>query len=175
MAQYVRENNSQNANSTPPDERFWDKVRWGGNFNFNIGAFTFIEVSPMATYLFNNRFSAGLGLNYMYLERNFIGSNQKFTTNTFGGRTFGRAHVWENFFVQGEVLGLNVPTFRSFDNSLDRKWFVMPGLGAGYTQPLGGRGFAFLTVTYYFNSSDEAFPYLYSPFRPFVVNAGFAF
>ncbi|MFK8061335.1 MAG: hypothetical protein AB8B78_14765 [Polaribacter sp.] len=57
---------------------FWDNVRFGGGFTLGFGSQTTIGISPSAVYDFNNGFSLGTGLTYIYSE---IGS---FTTNVYG-------------------------------------------------------------------------------------------
>jgi long-subunit fatty acid transport protein len=57
---------------------FWDHVRFGGGFSLAFGNQTTIGVSPSAIYDFDNGFSVGTGVNYIYRE---IGA---FTTNVYG-------------------------------------------------------------------------------------------
>jgi long-subunit fatty acid transport protein len=47
---------------------FWDHVRFGGGFTLGFGSGTTIGISPSAVYDFDNGFSVGTGLNYVYSE-----------------------------------------------------------------------------------------------------------
>ena len=57
---------------------FWKNVRYGGGFSMSFGNQTTIGISPSAIYAFDNGFSLGTGVTYMYSE---IGD---FTTNVYG-------------------------------------------------------------------------------------------
>lgn len=57
---------------------FWDNVQFGGGFSLGFGNQTTIGISPSAIYNFNNVFSLGTGLNYLYSEIN------DFTTSVYG-------------------------------------------------------------------------------------------
>ena len=58
---------------------FWDNVKFGGGFTLNFGNQTTIGISPSAVYQFNNGFSLGTGITYVYSE---IGD---LSTNVYGG------------------------------------------------------------------------------------------
>ncbi len=58
---------------------FWNNVRFGGAFTLGFGTQTTIGITPSAIYEFQNGFSLGTGLTYIYSE---IGD---FTTNVYGG------------------------------------------------------------------------------------------
>lgn len=57
---------------------FWDHVQFGGGFSLGFGNQTTIGISPSAIYNFNNGFSLGTGVNYLYSEIN------DFTTSIYG-------------------------------------------------------------------------------------------
>lgn len=57
---------------------FWKNVRYGGGFSMSFGNQTTIGISPSAIYAFDNGFSLGTGVTYIYSE---IGD---FTTNVYG-------------------------------------------------------------------------------------------
>ena len=58
---------------------FWKNVRYGGGFTMSFGNQTTIGISPSAVYDFQNGFSLGTGLTYIYSE---IGAS---TTNVYAG------------------------------------------------------------------------------------------
>lgn len=45
---------------------FWDNVRFGGGVSMSFGSQTTIGISPSAIYNFDNGFSLGTGLTYVY-------------------------------------------------------------------------------------------------------------
>ncbi|AUC84567.1 hypothetical protein CW731_04285 [Polaribacter sp. ALD11] len=57
---------------------FWNNVQFGGGFTVGFGNQTTIGISPSAIYNFNNGFSLGTGLNYLYSEIN------DFSTSVYG-------------------------------------------------------------------------------------------
>lgn len=67
------------AMSQQKKSEFWENVRYGGGFSMSFGNQTTIGISPSAIYDFDNGFSLGAGVNYVYSE---IGS---VTTNVYGG------------------------------------------------------------------------------------------
>ena len=144
---------------------FMDRVYFGGNFSFNVGTrLTFIDVSPLAGYMVNDKFSVGLGATYLYLSREFqvfpSGDRFKVQNSVYGGRTFLRHSVIENFFAHAEFETLNTE-FPTFDGSqgTTREW--VPGLfiGGGTFQPIFGRGGVNLTVLLNLLHDDLRSPY----------------
>jgi long-subunit fatty acid transport protein len=57
---------------------FWDNVQFGGGFTIGFGNQTIIGISPSAIYRFDNGFSLGTGVNYLYSEIN------DFSTSVYG-------------------------------------------------------------------------------------------
>ncbi|QTE23583.1 hypothetical protein [Polaribacter cellanae] len=58
---------------------FWNHVQYGGGFTVGFGNNqTTVGISPSAIYNFNNGFSLGTGVNYLYSKIN------DFTTNVYG-------------------------------------------------------------------------------------------
>ena len=55
---------SMNSHAQKTD--FWENVQYGGGFTVNFGNQTTIGVSPSAVYNFNNGFSLGTGVTYIY-------------------------------------------------------------------------------------------------------------
>ena len=45
---------------------FWENVKFGGGFTVNFGSQTTIGISPSAVYNFDNGFSLGTGVTYIY-------------------------------------------------------------------------------------------------------------
>ncbi|MDX6746220.1 hypothetical protein SHK09_05395 [Polaribacter sp. PL03] len=57
---------------------FWSHVQYGGGFTLGFGSQTTIGISPSAIYNFDNGFSLGTGLSYLYSEIN------DFSTSVYG-------------------------------------------------------------------------------------------
>ncbi|MEO9570175.1 MAG: hypothetical protein ABJH82_06095 [Polaribacter sp.] len=57
---------------------FWEHVRYGGGFSLSFGNQTTIGISPSTIYDFDNGFSLGAGVNYIYNEVASV------TTNVYG-------------------------------------------------------------------------------------------
>lgn len=126
----------------------------GGNFAFNFGNPSFVDVSPSIGYLFTDQLLGGIGATYTYLKSN------GFSFSFYGGRVFGRHKLFDNVFANAEMDFLNVP-----DNLLgngrdgERRWLVSPLIGAGYVIPFGSRGGLQATLLYNLNYQQ-----LYSPY-----------
>lgn len=144
---------------------FMDRVFFGGNFSFNVGTqFTYIDVSPLAGYMVNDKFSVGLGATYSYLSREFqtfpSGDRFKLQNSIYGGRAFLRHSIFDNFFAHAEFESLNteLPTFDGSQGTI-REW--VPGLlvGGGVFRQLFGRGGVNLTVLINLLHDDLRSPY----------------
>lgn len=144
---------------------FKDRFYFGGNFSFNVGnRLTYIDVSPLAGYMVNDKFSVGLGATYLYLSREFevfpSGDRFKVQNSVYGGRAFLRHSVIDNFFAHVEFESLNTE-FPTFDGSqgTTREW--VPGLfiGGGMFQPVFARGGVNITVLYNLLHDELRSPY----------------
>lgn len=156
---------------------FMDRVYFGGNFSFSIGTqFTNIEVSPLAGYMINDKFSVGLGATYLYLSREFqifpSGDRFKVKNSVYGGRAFLRHMVIDDFFAHAEFETLNTefPSFDGFQGTT-RAW--VPGflVGGGLFQPVFGRGGVNLTVLINLLHDDLRSPYN----SAFIIRGGLSF
>ncbi|MFP4092945.1 MAG: hypothetical protein ACLFUB_00575 [Cyclobacteriaceae bacterium] len=144
------------------DNKLWDKISLGGNFNLQFGNITFIDISPMVGYRVTNRFTAGPGFTYRYLKfRGFEGSS------IYGGRVFARHMVGRQFFAHGEYENLNAEFVQ--DDRLVRNWVPGLFLGGGIFQPMGNRGGVTLSALYNVMHDNLRSPYN----SPWVINVGF--
>jgi hypothetical protein len=150
-------NESQNA-----DERFKDKLFFGGNFGLQFGSITFVDLSPLIGYKVNKKLWAGVGVIYQYYHRNDTYYN--FTTNIYGGRLFGRYFITDNFFGQGEVEYLNLEAYDAF---YPRRVDVTNVLGGiGYIQRFAPNSGIVAMILYNFNQSR------YTPYNNPVIRVG---
>lgn len=134
---------------------FWDNVQFGGGFTLGFGTQTTIGISPSAIYNFDNGFSLGTGLTYIYSE---IGD---FTTNVYGGSIISLYQI-PNVGIQlsGEFehsFAKQMDSFRTFNTNFPALY-----LGAAYNQGRFAFGFRY-DVLYDENKSVYA-----SPFSPIV-------
>jgi len=145
-------------------DTFFDRVYVGGNFSLQFGNITAIDISPLAGYMFDQNWSAGLGISYQYLRYNDF----DVSTNLYGGRAFVRRNLFDNIFAYAEYENLNFELFNPFDASLSREWVAGFFVGGGIFYPIGPRsGFNF-TVLYNLKYDDLRSPYT----SPIVVRAG---
>lgn len=134
---------------------FWDNVQFGGGFTLGFGTQTTIGISPSAIYNFDNGFSLGTGLTYIYSE---IGD---FTTNVYGGSIISLYQI-PNVGIQlsGEFehsFAKQTDSFGTFNTNFPALY-----LGAAYNQGRFAFGFRY-DVLYDENKSVYA-----SPFSPIV-------
>ena len=134
---------------------FWDNVRFGGGFTLNFGNQTTIGISPSAIYQFDNGFSLGTGLTYVYTE---IGSS---TTNIYGGSVISLYQIPK---IGIQLSGEYEYSFAKQTNTINSVKTEFPALylGAAYNQGRFAFGFRY-DVLYDENKSVYA-----SPFSPIV-------
>ena len=134
---------------------FWDNVQFGGGFTLGFGSQTTIGISPSAIYNFDNGFSLGTGLTYIYSE---IGD---FTTNVYGGSIISLYQI-PNIGIQvsGEFEQSVAKQTNSFGSTKTN--FPALYLGAAYNRGRFAFGFRY-DVLYDENKSVYA-----SPFSPIV-------
>ena len=144
---------------------FKDRVYVGGGFGASISSFyTNIEVSPLAGYMLTDRWSAGLGLTYIYSNNKFWDIKQNIT----GGRVFTRYQLFNFLFAHSEYEHLFLK-IKEFANTPQESTYSIdvPGLliGGGLSSGSGARSMAYLMVLYnvihdparYYNESPVLF------------------
>ncbi len=156
---------------------FKDRLYFGGNFSANLGfggGASFVDISPLLGYMINEDLSVGVGATYLYVSREFIilPSNDRFrvSNSVYGGRTFLRHSILDNYFLHTEFETLNTEVL--VNNGTDqtvREW--VPGffIGGGTFQPIFGKGGVNITVLYNLLYNDVKSPYG----SAWVVRAGF--
>jgi hypothetical protein len=142
--------------------KFMDRVFFGGNLGAQFGTLTMVNVAPMVGYRITDRWSVGTRLQYQYFRENING----FDTHVFGGSTFSRFFVFDNFFAHAEyelINGLFAP------NNPGRVSIPHFFLGGGYLFRFNNKfGLAF-TALY------EVLQRNYSPYRNPIINAGITY
>lgn len=151
----------------PEDNKFMDRVYFGGNFNLQFGNVTFIDVSPLVGYMVTDKFSTGVGVTYQYLNYKFL----DYQSNIYGGRVFGRHNIGQQFFALTEIESLNVEfpkLFPTGERVWVREWVPGVFVGGGIFQPFGRRGGVNLSALYNLTYERGKSPYA----NPWVIRAG---
>lgn len=125
------------------DAAWKDRVYLGGGGGFNGGTsngykYWSISVSPVVGYMVTSNFSVGTGITYQ--RTTYSDFNVNYTQ--YGVMPFVR-YNFNQLFLTAEYNYINLPTSAYQPNSLsssDRFFKSRMLFGAGYTQPLGGRG-----------------------------------
>jgi len=176
-----------------PKDNFWRRVAVGGNVGFQFGSVTGITVSPEIRIRTFDQLYMGVGFTYQYfLFRDYyydIKNNQTidFSSNVFGGRFYLRYYLrsifssWlGNIFAHAEyeymayLQPFHYDPFGMIIDPYNNR--LAPGqttvsynsvlVGAGYSQPVGGR--VFMDILILFNLNDT----YYSPYSNPVFRLG---
>ena len=94
---------SSSAQKNKP--RFIDRIVIGGNLGASFGTFTFVQIAPQVGYRVTEKWTTGVGANYMY-----------FSSPGYVGQAIYGGSVWSNYVITGglfatttyEVLNRNV-------------------------------------------------------------------
>lgn len=120
---------SQESN-VPQQTNLLDNVRFGGGFGLNFGNnSTTFSVSPSAIYDFNDSFSLGLGVSYLYNKRNNLKSN------VFSGSILSLYNPFKKFLPELQLSAEYEHLFvnRSFANTKDTYNYPALHMGIAYT------------------------------------------
>lgn len=128
----------------------WDKVYTGGGLGLQFGAVTLVNIAPDIGYKITERYSAGIGLRYMYFaDRRYT---PPYELNIYGASIFNRFIVTSFFFLHGEYEVLNGPWNQQFPKNrfnLNNVW-----VGGGLRQ---GAGNASINIMALWNLNDEGY------------------
>ena len=176
-----------------PKDNFWRRMAVGGNVGFQFGTVTGIMISPEVRVRTFDQLYVGIGFTYQYfMYRDYyydFKSNEylDFSSNVFGGRIYLRYYLrsifnnWlGNIFAHAEYeyLAYIEPYHYDINGHILDPYnnIVSPGkttvsynsilVGAGYSQPLGGR--VFMDVLLLFNLNNS----YYSPYSNPVFRIG---
>ena len=127
----------------------WDRVYMGGGIGLQFGVVTFVNVAPDIGYKITERYSAGVGLRYMYFADNTY--SPPFKIDIYGASVFNRFIVTDFFFLHGEYEVLNGPWNQNISTrfNITNVW-----VGGGLRQ--GGDG-ASLNLVVLWNLNDEGY------------------
>lgn len=121
---------SQNSKEHQTKSNFWNNVQFGGGLGLGFGnGYTNVMIAPSGIYNFNEYVSAGLGLQYSYVEdRDF------YQSNIYGGSIIGLFNPIPELQLSTEIEQLRVNSkfdtiYGTFSDSF---WNTALFLGAGY-------------------------------------------
>lgn len=151
-----------------------DRIFIGGNLGLQFGSTTYIDISPIIGYKITEKFHAGIGVTYSYIDTKAIIYNSivKYNSSNYGGRVFGRYFVWQNAFAYSEFefLNIGIPVYNTATNDVKIFRENVPGLyiGGGYAQPIGEN--AALIIMGLYNLIEDQ----YSPDQNPIFRIGFS-
>lgn len=143
-------------------ERFLDRIFFGGNLGLQFGTVTFIDFSPLAGYRINDKLSAGIGVTYQYYH--YQDRYIDFQTNVYGGRIFGRYFFTNYLFAHAEYEYLNLEAFDFRRRRVDVGSLMA---GGGYYQRFSDRAGIMAMLLYNFTES------VYTPYTNPIFRVGF--
>ncbi len=163
---------------TEPPPSPVQRIFYGGDLDLAFGTVTQISLSPQAGYRITNRFSAGVGIDYMFVYSEFY----NFKGSIFGGNVFASFTVIKSigdlipFFrtdmgilIYGQFSYTNMGKFYTVLSAEELMWIASPMLGLGFQVPIGRRSYMVLSVMYNFNES------MYSLYSNPVVKISYQF
>lgn len=159
---------AQRSNNPMSKLSFKDRLYFGGDITLSVsGAATIVGAAPMLGYRITDKWSAGLGVSAYYFNvRTF-----NYATSFYGGNVFSRFLITDNIFAQSEYHIVNTDVAYSTSTEIIRTreniplWYV----GGGYRQPVGGSGFASISVLFDLIGDPRA------PYPNPTIRAGFNF
>ncbi|HNO71766.1 MAG TPA: hypothetical protein PKO16_08355 [Bacteroidia bacterium] len=136
----------------PAKEPFlsWDRVYIGGGLGLQFGNITLVNISPDIGYRITKRYSAGVGLRYIYFSDKYY----NYTQNIYGGSVFNRFNITDFLFAHAEYEVLNGEWTRHFPRyNLINIW-----VGGGLQQSMGNSSFNVMALWNLNESIDNPFP-----------------
>lgn len=154
------------------------RIFYGGNLDLAFGTVTQISLSPQVGYRITNRFSAGIGIDYMFLYSEYY----NFKGSIFGGNVFASFAVIKSLgelisflntdigvLICGQFSYTNMGKFYTTFLGDEPMWIASPMLGLGFQAPIGRRSYMLLSIMYNFDES------LYSLYSNPVVKISYQF
>ncbi len=112
---------------------FSDRIYTGGGMQLSLGSnLIIVGASPIAGYMITPKFSAGLGVTYLYYKF----KSPDISTSIYGGKVFTRYNVFNPVFLYSEYELLSFD-FTLTDGMDNRETVPALNVGGGISQPLG--------------------------------------
>jgi hypothetical protein len=149
------------------------KVFTGGQFGFNLGNSTSIELSPILGYYTCPYFSFGAGCGYQYYRYRYPFSNQSEHINIYSARVFTRIHPVNFLFAHAEFEHLRYRNNAAIFPHLPHDEIITAQgilLGAGYMEMISDYFGSYIMLLWNFNETPNT-PYA-NPIIRFGVEIG---
>ena len=150
---------------TPRPSAIASRFTFGGSVGFGFGSVTWVGLSGEVGYLATDRLWTGASGMFRYTDDSRYVPH--FSGVDYGFGVFARYFVFDRFFASVE------PTWTSYESRIPgggRDDITSFFVGAGYGQPIGGRGNVLLEVLYDVTGNAKG---VYG--TPWAVRAGFTF
>jgi hypothetical protein len=135
----------------------WDKVYGGGGIGLSFGnRITFINLSPQVGYKITEKYSAGFGITYIYVQDR--GFTPAYSLNIFGGNIFNRYLITNFLFAHAEYEIINGPWNLPYSNKRFNLYNVW--LGGGLRQSAGHSS---LNIVALWNLNETFYSRMYFP------------
>jgi len=120
------------------DLEWLDKVTYGGNVQLQFGTYTFVYLSPTIGYSPLKKVNVGIGVIYNYISINYGVPYGSVSQSVFGGHSYARYFVSDDFFIQAQYDKLRQPNVYSY-NADQKKWVDYLLAGVGFRKPIGNK------------------------------------
>lgn len=153
-----------------------NRLRIGGNFGFQFGNYTYINLSPTVGYMLaKNRLELGGGPIFIYQRFRYSNIFGNYSINLFvyGADAYARGFLYKGLFLEARYDIVNKTSY--FDLS-KKVWVNHLLLGAGYAAPIGKIGVFNISVLYnVLDNRESIYQGTFSDRVPIIVNMGFGF
>ncbi len=157
----------QSQNKTKQSDFNWkEKLIFGGNFWFQFGRVSYIDISPLIGYKVTKDFIVSAGPVYSSISQSY--GNTVYRFDLYGGRILARYYILQSFYAQVGWDKLNRPMPYQYATN-NRVWIDNVWVGGGLKYPIGGNSYSSITILYNLNQTDL------SPYTNPYIQVGFMF
>jgi len=181
VGSYFAQENIENENTPPANDlnnqSFAERLYGGGNISFNIyNGWILLDASPFLGYRVTPKYSAGLGIKYIYRGL----PEQDINLSYYGGNIFSRYQFTRNFLAHAEYELLRVYETKPISvNYGERTLASMFYLGGAYSTSIGGSATVQIMLLYDlindYNSPYRSYYMFGSSGPPILYRVGFTF
>ena len=118
------------------NNKWKEKLTYGGNFQTLFGTYTYIYLSPTIGYTPVKNLNVGLGVIYNYSKWDYGRYGRAYPQTVFGGHSYVRYNVLPNFFVQAQYDKLRQSDRYNLNNPNKKVWVDYLLGGIGFSQPI---------------------------------------
>jgi len=169
---------TENTSQTNPlnNKSFSERLYGGGNISFNIyNGWILLDASPFVGYRVTPKYSAGVGVKYIYRGYPEMDINQSY----YGGNLFSRYQLTHNFLAHAEYELLRVYDIKPVSTTYgERTLASMFYLGGAYSTSLGGSATVQIMLLYDlindYNSPYRTYYIFGSSGPPILYRVGFS-